>query len=292
MDSPNTDYPRFLSAEETSKLEYQNSRSLSSFAKNKLQKEARLNWDRFYRRNTDHFFKDRHWLLIEFPEIVGLARSALELTDRSGHEGELQLQTANFHWLEVGCGVGNLIFPLFADLPSDIAQRLIVYGCDFSSECLRLLAKNALYNAERIKPFQADLANDELCTLVDGVNFDIVSVIFMLSALQPDRMLHCLKNISRSMHSRSVLVFRDYGVTDYAMIRFGPDAKLCDRQYARQDGTLSYFFYANEVTQMFRQAGFEEGECAYIERTTENKREGLKVSRVFVQGIFRLKCLT
>lgn len=36
----------------------------------KLEHEARKNWDLFYKRNTTHFFKDRHWLTREFPQLV------------------------------------------------------------------------------------------------------------------------------------------------------------------------------------------------------------------------------
>lgn len=35
---------------------------------------------------------------------------------------------------------------------------------------------------------------------------------------------------------------RDYGVNDYAMIRFGRGAKLTDRFYTRQDGTRAFYF--------------------------------------------------
>ena len=43
---------------------------LSSFKKEKLEKDAKKNWDLFYKRNSTNFFKDRHWLTREFPEII------------------------------------------------------------------------------------------------------------------------------------------------------------------------------------------------------------------------------
>ena len=43
---------------------------ISSFKKEKLEKEAKKNWDLFYKRNSTHFFKDRHWITREFPELL------------------------------------------------------------------------------------------------------------------------------------------------------------------------------------------------------------------------------
>ena len=51
-------------------LEKQNSRLVTEFKANKLEADAQKNWDLFYKRNTDHFFKDRHWLTREFPVLL------------------------------------------------------------------------------------------------------------------------------------------------------------------------------------------------------------------------------
>ena len=41
-------------------LEKQNSRMVNDFKANQLEKDAKKNWDLFYKRNETRFFKDRY----------------------------------------------------------------------------------------------------------------------------------------------------------------------------------------------------------------------------------------
>lgn len=42
---------------------------MSGGAAEKLERDAARYWERFYRRNRANFFKDRHYLLQEFPHL-------------------------------------------------------------------------------------------------------------------------------------------------------------------------------------------------------------------------------
>ena len=75
----------------------------STFKHTKLQKEAGRNWDRFYNRHGVKFFKDRHWTKREFIDLSQISE------DRD----------AQVAILEIGCGVGNFIFPLIEDLNAE-----------------------------------------------------------------------------------------------------------------------------------------------------------------------------
>ena len=44
-------------------------------------------------------------------------------------------------------------------------------------------------------------------------------------------------------------MFRDYGRYDMAQMRFKPTRKIEDNLYARQDGTLAYFFDIGSLRQ-------------------------------------------
>jgi ubiquinone/menaquinone biosynthesis C-methylase UbiE len=78
----------------------------------KLRTEADEQWDKFYDIHQNRFFKDRHWLFTEFPELAEIKEGSI---------------------LEVGCGVGNTVFPL---LETNTSAGLKVWCCDFSTVIL------------------------------------------------------------------------------------------------------------------------------------------------------------
>jgi methyltransferase-like protein 6 len=147
--------------------EHQDRQQVSEFKQNQFDKNAQKYWDQFYKRNTNNFFKDRHWTLREFninlPETSKL--------------------------LEVGCGVGNFLFPLLNELPN-----LFIYACDFSSTAIDLLRQNSNYDSQRIESFVCDLT-DEKDIPIENNSIDFCSMIFVLSAIHPDKMPGVLKKI-------------------------------------------------------------------------------------------------
>lgn len=106
-----------LTQEEIDKMNLQNTRMVSEFQANKLEREAKKHWDLFYKRNTNRFFKDRHWTTREFDELLGLGSA--------DYENVL---------LEVGCGVGNLIYPLL----EDGLKFKKIFACDLSTNAIEL----------------------------------------------------------------------------------------------------------------------------------------------------------
>ena len=63
------DCNRILTPEEIKRL-HKDTQLVSDFKRNKLEAEAKRNWDLFYKRNQTNFFKDRHWITREFPELL------------------------------------------------------------------------------------------------------------------------------------------------------------------------------------------------------------------------------
>ncbi|XP_076787537.1 tRNA N(3)-cytidine methyltransferase METTL6 isoform X3 [Arvicanthis niloticus] len=220
---------RILSTEEEEKLK-RDQALVSAFKQQKLEKEAQKNWDLFYKRNSTNFFKDRHWTTREFEEL------------RSCREYEGQKLTL----LEAGCGVGNCLFPL---LEEDL--NIFAYACDFSPRAVDFVKQHPSYNAERCKVFQCDLTRDDLLDHVPPESVDAVTLIFVLSAVHPEKMRLVLLNVYKVLKPGRSVLFRDYGLNDHAMLRFKAGSKLGENFYVRQDGTRSYFFTDEDPTPSF-----------------------------------------
>jgi len=86
-------------------------------------------WNDFYAQHQNRFFKDRHWLFTEFPELAPLppavdasvpqqtdndiASSAVQPCDDVDNADEsFPGESASTRMLEVGCGVGNTMIPI------------------------------------------------------------------------------------------------------------------------------------------------------------------------------------
>lgn len=214
---------KLLTDDEKQQLEYQNSRLVPEFKANQLELCARKHWDLFYKRNDTRFFRDRHWTTREFEEL-------LSASDQTDEEIDSKSQK---RLLEVGCGVGNFVFPLIEEKHNNY----FIYACDFSQRAVDLVKSNPLYDENQIKAFQCDITTDSVFEAIENDSLDIVSLIFVLSAIHPNKFETVLSNIFRLLRPGGILLFRDYGLYDMAQIRFKPGHKIAENFYMRQDGT-------------------------------------------------------
>lgn len=256
-----------LNEAEKLKLEAQNSRLVSPFQANKLEVEAKKNWDLFYKRNTTKFFKDRHWTTREFIELLG----------------ETEASESRKCLLEIGCGVGNLVFPLV----EDNFNSYFIYAMDFSPRAIEILQQNPLYDRTCMHAFAGDVTTEEVFATIKPGSIDLITLVFVLSAIHPDKFAIVVANIWKLLKPGGVVLFRDYGRYDMAQIRFKPGSKIAENLYVRQDGTRSYYFLTDETKNLFQSGGFEVLNNDYVIRRTVNLKEGVDVPRIFVQGKFQ-----
>jgi methyltransferase-like protein 6 len=197
--------------------------------------------------------------------------------------GDSDEQSEQKRMLEVGCGVGNLIFPLIADK----CNNYFIYACDFSPRAVEFVKGNELYDSAKMNAFTCDITKPDIFNEIPTGSLDIITMIFVLSAIHPNNFQQVSDTLFKLLKPNGVLLFRDYGLYDMAQLRFKPGNKIADNLYMRQDGTRSYFFSLDETKTIFESSGFEILQNNFIERRTINKKENINVQRWFLQGKYR-----
>ncbi|CAL9101102.1 uncharacterized protein LOC135673686 isoform X2 [Musa acuminata AAA Group] len=264
-------------------------------------------WRSFHRRHSaGKFFKERRYLLKEFPELLCSGNS-------------IQV-------LELGCGNGSTILPILR-----AKESIVVYACDCSEEVLQMAKEIVATTSDvsldhRLYTFLLDFTvhkfpdwlfcsscqrasfskpvnlssdsreqklrklnapsflREEQCC-IGGVDF--VTLIFTLSAIPFQRMSSVIEKCFSVLKPGCLLLFRDYGLYDMTMLRFLPEQRMGFREYMRSDGTFSYFFSLDIVRDLFLGAGFTELELEYCCITSVNRQRGKKMQRVWIHGKFQ-----
>ncbi|CAD5319549.1 unnamed protein product [Arabidopsis thaliana] len=262
---------------------------VSPFWRDKYERDAKKYWDIFYKHHGDRekrnygclerilsstayaldflvlhqFFKDRHYLDKEWNSYFSVSGKSVIL--------------------EVGCGAGNTIFPLIATYPD-----IFVYACDFSPRAVELVKAHDEYTETRVCAFACDLTGDGLDKHISPSSVDIVTMIFVLSAVSPEKMSSVLQNIRKVLKPNGCILFRDYAVGDLAQERFsGKDQKISENFYVRGDGTRAFYFSNEFLETLFSEQGFEVEELDVCCKQVENRSRELVMNRRWVQATFR-----
>jgi methyltransferase-like protein 6 len=152
---------------------------------------------------------------------------------------------------------------------------------------VEFVKKNDLYDESVVIAFECDITSATIFDEISLESVDIVTMIFVLSAIHPEKFLQVLQTLFKIMKKGGIVLFRDYGLYDMAQLRFKAGNKIADNFYVRQDGTRSYFFSLAKTKELFESAGFEVEQNNFIERRTINKKENVNVKRWFIQGKYR-----
>jgi methyltransferase-like protein 6 len=100
-----------------------------------------------------------------------------------GVKREIELATYDQVVLQVGCGVGNTAFPLL-----EVNPDAYVYACDFARTAVEHVREHPNFKCGRIEAFEADITRDDLLEKIPRGELDFVTMVFVLSALDPSAM--------------------------------------------------------------------------------------------------------
>lgn len=122
--------------------------------------------------HQNRFFKDRNWLFTEFPELDSADQQL-------GPDSKSKI-----NMLEVGCGVGNTVFPVLQNVSN---QNFFIYACDFSEAAISILKEHSLYDENRCSAFVCDVTSEDWDPPFKEETLDIATLIFVLSAISPEK---------------------------------------------------------------------------------------------------------
>ncbi|KAK9014149.1 hypothetical protein V6N11_005318 [Hibiscus sabdariffa] len=191
------------------------------------QKNAGKFWDKFYKRHKNKFFKDRHYLEKDWGQYF------------SDHAHSASGKVV----LEVGCGAGNTIFPLIAAYP-----KLYVQACDISPHAVALVKSHAEFNENRVNAFVCDVTVDSLLEQIEPSSVDVITLIFMLSAVSPYRMPWILQNVKSVLKPDGYVLLRDYAFGDFAQVKLeNKNQMISDDFYAVMELTVDISTYRKQI---------------------------------------------
>lgn len=257
----NVEWDDDFKREVITKIEQNSASPMSEQQIETLQANADEYWNQFYLIHTNKFFKDRHWLFTEFPELLPSSEAK--------------------NILELGCGVGNTIFPL---LETDTNKSLFVYACDFSEKAIDLVQTNSAYDPSRCCAFKLDITGDWAGSPLQPNSIDVCTMIFVLSAIDPNHHVHVIDSVRKYLKPNGIILFRDYGYLDLAQVRFKKGRFIKNNFYARGDGTRSYFFTESEVANLFENAGLNKMSLYTDRRLQINRANKKKMYRIWIQA--------
>ncbi|ESO12559.1 hypothetical protein HELRODRAFT_187911 [Helobdella robusta] len=286
----NVDWDEEMESDARKKVEANSTIKLSSDEQEKYEKDANKYWDAFYSQHQNRFFKDRNWLFTEFAELASHRNSSSDSADPETTSNETYPgEKASTRIFEVGCGVGNTIFPL---LEANNDPHLFVYGCDLSATAIQIVKEHSSYDPNRCHAFVADISDQQTQLPFPPASLDFIILIFVLSAIKPDKMLDTIRRLSAYLKPGGMVLFRDYGRYDMAQLRIKKGKCLEDNFYIRGDGTRVYFFKQDELRELFVKAGLAEEQCYVDRRLQVNRGRQLKMFRVWIQCKYRLNPTT
>ncbi|EPY18860.1 hypothetical protein STCU_09739 [Strigomonas culicis] len=265
-------------------------------------------WEKHF-STSQHHFPLKNYIIHAFP----LVKEFLAADTKS-----------DIHILECGCGTGSTLIPLLLQYPETTTQFV---GFDISASAIRHFASNPhvtdFLNSKRLNLFQHDItkslhvqqdednheakrrkceeAKENLLHVIGhnvpsmkGKMYDAIFLVFVLSAIPTvHKMVETLEQLCSVLKPEGVLFIRDYAFPDHNFFRFQEKNNTDNTLFfLKGDGTTQFFFDKEVLHKLADKAGMEETPeypVTYHCNRIENRKNGKRMDKVFVNGTFRRK---
>ncbi|PWA42778.1 methyltransferase-like protein 6 [Artemisia annua] len=138
------------------------------------------------------------------------------------------------------------------------------------------LLSHANFCEDQMNVFVCNIAEDDLCDHIMPASVDIVTIVFTLSAVSPEKMPIVLQNIGRILKPNGYVLLRDYAIGDYAQAMLMDKNRLISENfYFRGDGTCSFYFSEDLLSELFVTAGFTVVDVNTYNREIENRAKNI-----------------
>ncbi|KAI5180472.1 tRNA N(3)-methylcytidine methyltransferase METTL2 [Nematocida sp. AWRm80] len=204
-------------------------------------------WDKFYQKHNESFYKERHWLLKEFPE----------------------LEIPGKRICEIGCGCGSALVQL---------THQTLFGVDYSTHAIEIIK-----NREEFKSGTFSVQDITQPGNLPYTNMDYILLIFTLSAVHPSTHLSILEKAKQALKPGGYILLRDYAYMDMTQLRFKPTQIIDTNFYRRGEGTYAYFFKETDITTLAHQLDLQVISCKNDKRLLINRKKKLEMQRNWIQ---------
>ncbi|KAI9907614.1 hypothetical protein PsorP6_004314 [Peronosclerospora sorghi] len=212
----------------------QDKSTIPVFWQHKYENEAAKNWDTFYKRNANNFYKDRHI----YTWSLKISASSPSLWTR-GHCWRLDVALGMLHYLCLR-----------------IILRCVYVAIDFAESSADIIwtrtEPTKLYDEARVAASVCDITQDPLpdAAFANG-GVDFALFFFCQSALHPDKIKGAVKNVVNPAANFSSVITAGMTKRSFASV----PVPSCRRIFTSVK-TRAYYFTIKEVKALFERSRF------------------------------------
>lgn len=139
-----------------------------------------------------------------------------------------------------------------------------------------------LFSPKKCYPFVWDISS-ELTSTIELCSLDFIVCVYVLSALPPHKQKKSVENLVKLLKPGGILFIKDYARYDLTQLRFKSNRFISDNFYCRGDGTLVYFFSAEELNSLLTSCNLTKIENHIDKRLIVNRAKQIKMYRRWIQ---------